>query len=307
MLPSPSTMYPQEFAAVEPSAERRATRAPLLGAAANTVLAALKIVGGVFGHSYALVADGIESCGDIASSLVVWAGLRVATKPADKDHPYGHGKAETIAAVISALALLAAGTVIGLESIERIRTPHELPRGFTLLILALAVGAKLVLSRVVEGANREVESTALKSDALHHVSDAMTSGAAFVGISIALIGGPGWESADDWAALIACVVVLFNGSKLLLTAVGEVMDVAGPPSVEQGVRELAKQAEGVQDVEKCLIRKSGLNYLVDMHVVVDGNLTVAEGHRIAHRVEGLLRASRFRIAATAVHVEPREP
>ena len=296
----------QPVTATGPTAESRAARAPLLSAAANAGLAGLKIVGGVFGHSYALVADGIESCGDIAASLVVWAGLRVATKPADKDHPYGHGKAETIAAVISALALLAAGTVIGLESIERIRTPHELPRWFTLLILAFAVGAKIVLSRVVAGANREIESTALKGDALHHVSDAMVSGAAFVGISVALIGGPGWESADDWAALLACLVVLYNGGKLLLVAVSEVMDVAAPPSVEQGIRELARQAEGVHDVEKCIIRKSGLHYLVDMHVVVDGNITVTEGHRIAHRVEDQLRASRFRIASTAVHVEPRE-
>lgn len=286
---------------------RRAETVPLLGAAVSAVLAAVKIVAGILGHSYALVADGIESCGDIAGSLVVWAGLRYAAKPADDDHPYGHGRAETLAAAVSAVTLLAAGVFIGAESIARIRTPHELPRPFTLLVLGLTVLAKIALSRLVGGAAREVESTALRSDALHHFSDALTSGAAFIGISVALIGGrPGWEQADDWAALVACAVVLFNGSRLLLAAAGEFMDPAAPRELEAQVRALARQTTGVRDVEKCKIRKSGLSYFVDLHVVVDGTISVAAGHLIAHHVRDRLRTSALRIADVAIHIEPHE-
>lgn len=284
----------------------RAERIPLLGAAASAVLCAVKIVAGILGHSYALVADGIESGGDVASSLVVWAGLRYAAKPADADHPYGHGRAETIAAVVSAGTLLAAGAYIAVESIERIRTPHELPRPWTLLVLAATVAAKIGLSRTVAGAARATESTALKSDALHHLSDAMVSGAAFVGISVALLGNrPGWEQADDWAALLACMVVLYNGTKLLLTAVNEFMDPAAPREVEAGVRALAAEIPGVREVEKCKIRKSGLFYFVDLHVVVDGEISVRAGHEVAHQVQAALRAApALRVADAAIHVEP---
>ena len=291
-----------------PHPDRKAELIPLLGAAVSTVLAAVKIVAGILGHSYALVADGIESGGDVAGSLVVWTGLRLAAKPADADHPYGHGRAETIAAVVSALALLAAGAFIGIESIERIRTPHELPRPWTLLVLAGTVAVKLAFSRVVAKAARVTESTALKSDALHHLSDALTSGAAFIGIGVALlVHRPGWEKADDWAALVACLIVLFNGTKLLLTAVGEFMDPAAPRELEAQVRAVAGQVDGVREVEKCKIRKSGLSYFVDLHVVVDGETSVRAGHEVAHRVQAALRdAPTLRVADATIHVEPHD-
>ena len=287
---------------------RAAERVPLVGAAVSIVLAAMKIVAGVLGHSYALVADGIESCCDVVGSLVVWAGLRYAAKPPDAAHPYGHGRAETIAAALSALALLAAGVFIGFESIERIRTPHELPRPWTLLVLAATVAIKVALSRVVAGAAQAHDSTALKSDSLHHLSDALTSGAAFIGITVALIGNaPGWEKADDWAALVACLIVLFSGTKLLLVAVNEFMDPAAPLELESDVRALASRVEGVREVEKCKMRKSGIFYFVDMHIVVDGESSVREGHEVAHRVLAALRAApTLRVADASIHVEPHE-
>ena len=288
------------------SNETKASNAPLAGAFINALLAAVKITGGYLGSSGALVADGVESCTDVVSSLVVWSGLRVSVKPADEDHPYGHGKAEPVAAVASAFALLIAAIWIAVESIKQILTPHETPRWYTLVILAGVVVIKYFLSQFVSNAGKEVESTALKSDAVHHMSDALTSLAAFIGISIALIGGAGYESADDWAALVACLIISYNGLRILKTAVDELMDVAPSPDYEEKIRTVARNIEGVFDIEKCRIRKSGLQHLIDIHVEVDGNLSVRKGHEIAHRVKDALLASEHRISDVLVHIEPHD-
>lgn len=282
----------------------KVTRAPLVGAGINALLAAIKIIGGVWGNSNALIADGIESSADVASSLVVWGGLRVAVKPPDDNHPYGHGKAESLAAVAASLALLAAAIFIAIESIRQIVTPHLLPHPLTLVVLAGVVAVKWFLSRFVSRAGQAAESTALKSDAWHHLSDALTSLAAFLGILIALIGGPGYESADDWAALVACGIILFNGMVLLKEAVNDLMDTAASPEQEAKIRAVAKSVDGVIDIEKCWIRKSGLHNLIDIHVVVNGDLSVREGHTIAHRVKDALLESEHRTANVLVHIEP---
>ncbi len=286
------------------SSEAKASNAPLAGAFINAALAAIKIVGGYVGHSGALVADGVESCTDVVSSLVVWGGLRVSVIPADENHPYGHGKAEPLAAAVSSVALLVAAVLIAFESIKQIMTPHITPRWYTLLILAGVVVVKYFLSRFVSSAGQEAESSALKSDALHHLSDALTSLAAFIGISIALIGGAGYESADDWAALAACLIISYNGLQMLKSAVDEVMDVAPSTEYEKKIRAVASNVEGVIDIEKCRIRKSGLQHLIDIHVEVNGDLSVREGHEIAHRVKDTLLASEHRIADVLVHIEP---
>ena len=189
-----------------------------VGMAVNIVLAIVKIVTGIVGNSYALIADGIESTTDIVSSLVVWTGLKISSLPADEDHPYGHGKAESIAGMVVALALLAAAVFIAIQSVREIITPHHAPAWFTLLVLALVIGTKETLYRFVFKVGDELTSTAVKGDAWHHRSDAITSAAAFIGISIALIGGKGYESADDWAALLACAVILFNGYRIFRAA-----------------------------------------------------------------------------------------
>ena len=279
--------------------------APLIGAFINAILAAVKIVAGVAGNSGALIADGIESTTDVISSLVVWGGLRISLKPADEDHPYGHGKAEPLAAAAAALALLAAAVVIAVESVKQILTPHSTPSWFTLVVLAGVVAVKLLLSRFVTNVGAAVESTALKTDALHHYSDALTSLAAFIGISIALIGGNGYENADDWAALFACLIISYNGFSLLKDAVNELLDVAPSKEYEDKIRRTAQAVEGVFDIEKCRIRKSGLHRLIDIHVEVDGNLAVWQGHEIAHRVKDALLASEHGVADVLVHIEPR--
>lgn len=277
-----------------------------IGMAVNVLLAIIKIVTGIVGNSYALIADGIESTTDIISSLVVWTGLKISSLPPDEDHPYGHGKAEPMAGMVVAVALLGAAIFIAIQSVREIITPHHAPAWFTLLVLALVIATKETLFRFVFKVGAELTSTAVKGDAWHHRSDAITSAAAFVGIAIALIGGKGYESADDWAALLACLIILFNGYRIFRAALDEIMDAAAPRTLQEEVRGIASAVPGVVRIEKCLIRKSGLNLFVEIHVEVDGALTVARGHEIGHRVDAQLKASDLRIQHVLVHVEPTQ-
>ncbi len=277
---------------------------PLVGVAVNAALAAIKILAGFFGNSYALIADGIESTADIVTSLVVWGGLRVSVAPADERHPYGYGKAEALAGIVASVALLAAAGMIAVQSVREILTPHHLPHWSTLLVLVLVVATKTLLARWMGDIGTDSESTALQADAWHHWSDAITSMAAFVGITVGLVGGPGWEPADDWAALVACGVIVFSGLRLAGIAVRELLDVAPAKEFEQEVRSLAASVEGVVALDKCRIRKSGTQYYVELHVEVDGDSTVRDGHAIGGRVRSVLRASPLRIADAFIHIEP---
>jgi cation diffusion facilitator family transporter len=282
----------------------RAIRATIQAVLVSTVLALVKIASGWVGHSYALIADGIESLVDVVSSLAVWGGLRVAAIPPDRKHPYGHGKAESLAAMVVALGLLAAGLGLAVQSVREIMTPERAPAPFTLVVLLLVVACKELLFRRLARVGSATESTSLRVDAWHHRSDALTSAAAFVGISIAVVGGEGYESADGWAALFACGIIGFNGVRLLRTAVSEVMDAAPPEQFERAIRAAAQAVPGVVTVEKCFARKSGPGWLVDIHVEVDGSLSVIEGHAIGHRVKDALCSSELKILDTLVHIEP---
>jgi cation diffusion facilitator family transporter len=272
----------------------------------SAFLAAVKIVSGIIGHSYALIADGVESVMDIFSALVVWGSLRVAAKPPDSNHPYGHGRAESLGAMVVALGLLGAALGIAIQSIHEIITPHRAPASFTLFILAGVVITKEILYRILRRTGIEIASSAVRADAWHHRSDALTSLAAFVGISVSLLGGPGYEAADDWAALFACLVIAFNGIRLLRTTLDDVMDAAAPDEVVQKVRRIAGSVADVEHIDKCRVRRSGLSLLVEVHVVVDGELPVRRGHDIAHAVKATLIASRLGILDVAVHIEPSE-
>ncbi len=283
---------------------QRGIRLSILSVLVNCLLAATKIATGIIGTSYALIADGIESSMDVFSSIVVWRGLRISVQPADAKHPYGHGKAESIAGLVVAIALLGAVVLISVQSIREIVTPHHAPAPFTLFVLLAVVLTKGVMYRVVNQAGRTLNSGALVGDAWHHRSDALTSAAAFVGISIALVGGSGYETADDWAALAACGIIAFNGFRLLLPALDEIMDASAPASVEQEIRRIAGEVRDVRLIEKCRVRKSGLGLLMDIHVMVDGDLTVRRGHEIAHEVTDRLLASDLPIHDVIVHTEP---
>ena len=277
----------------------------LRGIVLNAALALIKLAGGVFGHTYALVADAAESLLDILSSALVWAGFQVASRPPDEDHPYGHGKAEPLTALAVALFIFAMAGWIGWHAVQEIRTPHLAPAWWTLLVLAGVVVAKLWFSRRMQAAGQQVGSTALGVEAMHHWSDAMTSGAAFVGICVALWGGPGWETADDWAALFACGIIAFNGAGMTMKALGDIMDTAVPREFEDEVRAIASGVPGVRALHKLRVRKSGLSHLVDIQVRVDGDLSVRTGHEIAHAVKDALLASvPHAISDVIVHIEP---
>jgi len=288
------------------AAQRARHSARLVGAGVllNCGLAAAKLAGGVLGHSHALVADAVESLLDIFASVLVWAGFRVASLPPDADHPYGHGKAAAVAglAVAGIVWLVAAG--IAVQSVREILTPHHAPHWLTLPLLAGVVALKEWFARRMRRLDAEYGSSGLKAEAWHHRSDALTSAAAFLGIAVALAGGEGWEAADDWAALAACGVIAANGLAIARSAVDEVMDAAVPAAIEAEVRRIAAGVAGVRAVEKCRIVRSGLGLLVDIHVHVDGALTVREGHAIAHAVTDALVAAPLAVTDVAVHVEP---
>ena len=279
-------------------------RVALLGMLINAALAIAKIVAGLLGNAYVLIADGIESALDVAGSVVIWGGLKFAARPPDATHPYGHGKAEPIAAAIVAGGVIVAAVGLAVQSTREIFTPHHAPAPFTLVVLIVVVVVKELLYRSVIRLGRNVESTAVQTDAWHHRSDALTSIAAFVGISIALIGGAGWETADDWAALFACALIAFNGFRLLSPALHEIMDTAPRGEMSEIIRKAAGAVGGVVEVEKCLVRKMGLHFYVDLHVGVDGAMSVRDGHDIAHEVKHAIQAMDPRIADVLVHVEP---
>jgi cation diffusion facilitator family transporter len=287
-----------------PSVWQTGARIALFGLAINVVLASVKILAGVFGHAYVLIADGIESALDVGGSIVIWGGLTVAARPPDATHPYGHGKAEPIAAVVVAIGVLAAALGLAIQSVREIFLPHHAPAPYTLVVLMVAVIVKETLYRYVIRFGRNMESTAVQTDAWHHRTDAMTSIAAFIGISAALVGGKSWQSADDWAALFACALIAANGYRILSPALHEIMDTAPRGPIVDAVRTAAAAVPGVIEVEKCLIRKMGLDFYVDLHVGVNGNISVDEGHAIAHQVKTAIQQSDARIADVLVHVEP---
>jgi cation diffusion facilitator family transporter len=282
----------------------RGLRATFAGLAVNTVLTGAKFVAGVVGHSHALVADAVESLADIISSIIVWRGLVVAAVPPDEDHPYGHGKAEPLAAaVVSTMLLLAAGWIV-LTATRSIGQPHPAPAPFTLIVLGVVIVIKETLFRFVRREAVSTQSSAVRTDAWHHRSDAITSLAAAIGIGVALLGGEGYEAADDVAAAFAAAVIAWNGWRLLRPALDELMDTAPHPEVVGQLRRIAEATPGVACVEKCIVRKMGYHYYVDMHVEVDPQMTVQRSHEIAHDVKDKIRVQVPPVRDVLVHIEP---
>ena len=276
-----------------------------MGMIVNTLLAAGKMIAGLLGHSDALVADSIESLADLFSSVIVWRGLAVAAEPADEDHPYGHGKAEPIAAALVAAMLLLAAVWIAISAVREISGPRVTPASFTLVVLVGVVLVKESLFRFVLRAADSVESSAVRTDAWHHRSDAITSLAAGIGISVALIGGRGYEIADDVAALVAAGVIAWNGSRLLRPALNELMDTSPDPAFSGRISAIATTISGVEHVEKCLVRKMGYHYFVDMHVEVAPQMSVERAHQIALDVKDKVRTQIPAVRDVLVHIEPR--
>lgn len=286
-----------------PQSERLAQ----LGLVINAGLAVVKLVAGLLGNSYALVADAVESSTDMIGSLVVWSGLRIASRDPDEFYPFGYGRAEALAAATVSALMLGAAIGIAIEAIAEIRTPHHAPAWWTLLVLAMVIVVKELLAKRVKAVSDVSGSVVVAADAWHHRADAITSGAAFIGITMALIGGPGWEPADDWAALVAAGVILINGSLLLRTALRDLMDRAPEPAVLATVSAAALTTPGVRAIEKLKIRKSGTAFYVDIHVQADPVLSLHDAHILSGMVKTAIRQRVPTAMGVLIHMEPFEP
>ncbi|HEU4496438.1 MAG TPA: cation diffusion facilitator family transporter [Flavobacterium sp.] len=286
--------------------EKKAIEATYFSIIGNTALAAVKWLAGYFGNSYALIADAIESTSDIFASFLVLFGIRYSNRPADENHPYGHGRAEPLVTFLVVGFLIASAAIIGYESIVNIQTPHELPEPWTLFILGAIIIWKEISFRLVMKRSRETNSSSLKADAWHHRSDAITSIAAFIGIAIALSFGKGYEAADDWAALFASGFILYNCYLIFRPALGEIMDEHLYGDLIELIREDSLKVEGILGTEKCFIRKAGMKYHVELHAIVDGAISVAEGHELSHRLKDFLKLEIPELGHVLIHIEPGE-
>jgi cation diffusion facilitator family transporter len=286
------------------TSEQTAVKATYFSIVGNTCLAIIKGIAGVFGNSYALIADAIESTTDIFSSFLVLFGIKYSNRPADANHPYGHGRVEPLITFLVVGFLITSATIIAYESIANIGTPHDLPKPWTLIVLGAIIIWKEYSFRLVMKRGIQTNSSSLKADAWHHRSDAITSVAAFLGISIALFLGKGYESADDWAALFASGFILYNSYLIFRPALGEIMDEHLYEDLEAEIRKISLTVEGVIATEKCFIRKSGMKFHVDLHAVVDGNITVTKGHDIAHLLKDTLRENIIELGHVLIHIEP---
>lgn len=289
---------------MQPTNEQKAITTTYLSMAGNALLALAKGLTGFFGNSYALMADAIESTSDIFASILVLFGIKYSNKPADKNHPYGHGRAEPLVTFLVVGFLIASAVIIAYQSIRHIQTPHELPEPYTLIVLGVIIIIKESFYRVVMKRSKQTKSSSLKAEAWHHRSDVITSLTAFVGISIALLLGKGYENADDWAALAASAMILFNSYLILRPALGEIMDEHFYDDMVEDIRQLAAQVDGIIDTEKCYVRKVGMKYYVDLHAIVNKDLTVKQGHDIAHRLKNEIKKNRPEIADVLIHIEP---
>ncbi|MEZ4972619.1 MAG: cation diffusion facilitator family transporter [Cyclobacteriaceae bacterium] len=289
------------------SGQQTAIRTTYFSLISNTSLALIKGLAGVFGHSYALIADAIESTTDIFASLLVLFGLTYAKRPADDNHPYGHGKIEPLITFIVVAFLVTSATVIAYKSILNIQTPHQAPESWTLIVLGCIIAWKEASFQIVIRKSKETNSSSLRADAWHHRSDAITSVMAFIGISISLIFGEGYETADDWAALLASGFIIYNSYLIFRPALGEIMDEHVYDDLVDEIRKKSIEVMGVLATEKCFIRKAGMKYHVDLHAIVDGGISVEEGHEIAHKLKDHLRTEIENLGHVLIHIEPWRP
>ncbi|MHB1311442.1 MAG: cation diffusion facilitator family transporter [Gemmatimonadaceae bacterium] len=285
----------------------RGVRSAQLSLVANAVLALVKLVAGILGNSYALVADAVESAADIFSSLIVWGGLRIASKHPDDDYPFGYGKAETVASATVSLMLLGAAIGIAIEAVREIRVPHHAPAPWTLVVLVAVLIIKTALYRRNGAIGLEMGSSAVQADAWHHMSDALTSAAAFIGIGLSVWKGAGWESADDWAALAASFVIAYNGSSMLRGAVRDLMDRHPGTEIALPVRRVAEAVPGVCAIEKLNIRRAGMAYHVEIHVQAAPQLSLFDAHALGGLVKSTIKTAQPRVLGVLVHMEPYEP
>lgn len=282
----------------------KAVKTTYFSIASSLCLALIKWFAGFFGNSFALIADAIESTTDIFSSILVLLGIKYSKRPADETHPYGHGRIEPLVTFIVVIFLVISATVIAYKSIINLQTPHDPPEQWTLLVLMVIILWKEGSYQFVMRKSRLLNSSSLRADAWHHRSDAITSVAAFIGIAISVWLGEGYERADDWAALFAAGFIVYNCYRIFRPALGEIMDENLFEEIVELVKVRSLEVNGVLATEKCFVRKIGMDYLVDLHAVVDPQLTVKEGHDIAHALKDHLIEKIDGVGNVFIHIEP---
>jgi len=284
--------------------ERRKAKPMLFSLCMNLLFAIGKGIAAFFGNSNALMADAGESMADVLTSLIVWIGIRTSIKGPDEDHPYGHGKAEPLASIAVATFLMIASILIASRGVERLWTPPQKPEIFTLWVLIAAIIFKELIYRYLRYKGKDVKSNAMLAEATHNRSDAITSFMALIGISISIYAGPKYIAADAYSSLIASVIIAYNSIRIFRPAFDEIMDAAPSREIIEKIKSIAEKVDRVNEVEKCQVRKMGMKYLVDMHVVVNGNLSVIEGHDISHNVKDAIRGSLPEVSDVLIHIEP---
>jgi cation diffusion facilitator family transporter len=285
-------------------------RIALIGMIVSGGLAALKITVGQFGNSTALVADGFESAADVVASGTIFLALTLAMKPPDSNHPYGHGRIETLAGLLLGFVLFCAGIAISAHALLLEHDQLPMPSAYTIWPLILSVVLKLALMRYKYSAGRRIRSAALIADAANDGVDAISGGAALIALGMTLMSPERFRHADQWGAFVVGLIVVFTGIRVIRETGSQLMDTMPDPWLMKMVREAAVTVAGVAGVEKCFARKTGLKYHVDLHLEVDPELTVRASHDIAQAVRERIRGQLDWVADVLVHVEPaplREP
>ncbi len=284
---------------------RHGRRAALLGCAVGLSLGLIKLAAGHFGHSAALVADAVHSLGDALLSGAVWAVFHWAERPADPEHPYGHARAEAVAGSSISLLLILSSVIAGGQALRAFTSPHpEPPSAFTLIVAVASFVTNETLYRFNRRVARRTGSAALAATAWDQRLDALTAVGILLALAAARIGGPDWAAADPIAGLSVAAVIFFAGGRLFRDSVNELMDAQADPAIVGSVRRVAETVAGVTGVEKLLVRKAGLEFFVDVHIEVNPEVTVREGHAIAHAVKDRIKDQVTAVKDVLVHIEP---
>jgi cation diffusion facilitator family transporter len=282
-----------------------AVRATWLGLAINLLLGCAKLAGGLLGRSFALISDAVNSLGDVLTSVAVLLAFRVAQKPADAEHPYGHTRAEAIAGSNVAVLVMVSALIVGWRAIQGIpKSSHQVPPAWTLAIAGANVVIKEGLYQYKIRLGRRAGSRAVIANAWDHRADAFSALAVLVGLLIVRVGGPKFLAVDELAALFVVMVILSSGTKLFWASAQELMDAQADPTLVDQIRAQAAKVRGVKRVDKLWVRKSGMEYLVDIHIQVPAEESVAEGHRVGHLVKDELLNGFTNLRDVMVHLEP---
>ena len=284
-------------------------RVTLLGMFVNMILFAFKLVAGIVGRSGAMVADAVHSASDFATDIVVLAFVRISAKPRDNDHKWGHGKYETLASLIIGVALFAVGVEILMDSalkIKAVANGEVLPRPGVIAIIAAAVSivVKEALYQWSVYVAHKVESPSVKANAWHHRSDALSSVGTLLGIGAAYFLGEKWRIADPIAAIVVAALIMNVSITLCRTALAELLEKSLPRAVEEEILSIILSVPNVHKPHNLRTRRIGANIAIEVHIRVEGTMTVHDSHEISRQIEDALRSRFGEQTAVAIHIEP---